>query len=199
MVASTRTRKALAAESVGRADTRDRILDAARGLMLGRAPGNFSVAEVAARAGVTHRTVYRYFADRQALVVAVAERPTDVAADLVWPERYDRAREGLRAFWRFFGEHLDDLRTERLVPGGLELRRARLVRGREMARALLRDAGVPDGPTLEDLIEVVVLLTSSGTLLDLVDRHGLNVDAAVDLVMDAVDRLVRSARSEVTE
>jgi len=35
-------------------------------------------------------------------------------------------------------------------------------------------------------------LTSSTTLLELVDRHRLSVEAATDLVLDAVDRLVES-------
>ena len=176
------------------ARTRERILDAVRELILHRHHSDFSVAEVAAAAGVTHRTVYRHFADKQTLIAAVAERPTDDVPGLEFPQRWPEAAARLTQFWQFFGEHLDDLRAERLVPGGLQLRRARLARGRELVRHLLRDAGISDGPGLDRLTEVVVLLTSSGSLLELVDRHGLSVEEATELIVDAVEHLVEAAR-----
>lgn len=183
-------------EAAGRPATRARILDAARDLLLRRHRSDFSVAEVARAAGVTHRTVYRYFADKDALVTAVAERPTDEEPTLAAFTSYADAPEALRSHWRFFGDRLDDLRAERLLAAGIELRRARLPSGRRMVARLLADAGVPEGPSRDDLIEVIVLLTSSGTLLELVDRHGRTVDEAADLVIDAVQRLVRTARQE---
>lgn len=48
------------------------ILDAAVALFLERHKDGFSVQEVADRAGVTHRTVYRYFPTRQELLAATA-------------------------------------------------------------------------------------------------------------------------------
>jgi len=182
--------------ATGRPATRGRILDAARDLLLSRHHSDFSVAEVAQAAGVTHRTVYRYFPSKEALITAVAERPTDDEEGLAPPTTYAQAPDALRSFWRFFGQHLDDLRAERLLPAGLELRRARLPRGRHMVASLLADAGVPEGPTRDRLTEVVVLLTSSGTLLELVDRQGHTVDGAADLVIDAIHRLVRTAQEE---
>ena len=179
-----------------RSRTRERILDAARELILRRHHSDFSVADVAEVAGVTHRTVYRYFADKQTLIAAVAERPTEDVPGLEFPRRWSEAAATLTRFWQFFGEHLDDLRAERLVPGSLQLRRARLVRGRALVRHLLVDAGVPRGPGLDRLTELVVLLTSSGSLLELVDRHGLSVDEATELIVGAVERLVEAARRE---
>ena len=54
--------------------TRKAILEAAVDLFLERQSDGFSVQEVADRAGLTHRTVYRYFPVRQELVAATAER-----------------------------------------------------------------------------------------------------------------------------
>src|ERR671910_340446 len=54
--------------------TRKVILDAAVGLFLERQSDGFSVQEVADRAGLTHRTVYRYFTTRQELLSATAAR-----------------------------------------------------------------------------------------------------------------------------
>jgi AcrR family transcriptional regulator len=53
--------------------TRKAILDAAVELFLDRRSDGFSVQEVADRAGLTHRTVYRYFPTRQELMGATAQ------------------------------------------------------------------------------------------------------------------------------
>jgi len=53
--------------------TRKAILDAAVDLFLDRRSDGFSVQEVADRAGLTHRTVYRYFPTRQELMGATAQ------------------------------------------------------------------------------------------------------------------------------
>lgn len=51
--------------------TRDRILDAVIDQMGDADAGELTIAQVAARAGVTERTVYRHFGTRDALVQAV--------------------------------------------------------------------------------------------------------------------------------
>jgi len=53
--------------------TRKAILGAAGGLFLERKIDGFSVQEVADRAGLTHRTVYRYFPTRQELMHATVQ------------------------------------------------------------------------------------------------------------------------------
>ena len=53
--------------------TRRAILEAAVELFLERHGDGFSVQEVADRAGLTHRTVYRYFPTRQELLGATAQ------------------------------------------------------------------------------------------------------------------------------
>ena len=179
--------------SSGRLGTRERILAAARDLIVARHPSALSVAEIARAAGVSHRTVYRYFATKEALIEAVADRPLAPDEEMPFTTSWAEAPGALRVVWHLFARHLDDLRGERMVPYGIELRRARYRRGSEMVDAILRDAGVPDGPELDSLREVIVLLTSSSTLLELIDRHGLDVDRSVDVVVDAVQRLVQSA------
>lgn len=52
--------------------TRHAIVQAAVELLLERRGDNFSVQEVAKRAGLTHRTVYRHFPTRQGLLSATA-------------------------------------------------------------------------------------------------------------------------------
>jgi AcrR family transcriptional regulator len=53
---------------------RDALVDEAARLIAARGPQGFSVAEAARAAGVSGGAPYRHFADREALVAAVAER-----------------------------------------------------------------------------------------------------------------------------
>ena len=53
--------------------TRRAIVEASGDLFLEREGDGFSVQEVADRAGLTHRTVYRYFPTRKELLVATAQ------------------------------------------------------------------------------------------------------------------------------
>lgn len=57
-----------------RESTRSAILDAAAELFLSRDGASFSVQEVADRAEVTHRTVYRHFPTRAGLLMATASK-----------------------------------------------------------------------------------------------------------------------------
>ncbi len=61
--------------------TREAILEAAVDLFMERQSDGFSVQEVADRAGLTHRTVYRYFPTRQDLLGATAERLAPALVD----------------------------------------------------------------------------------------------------------------------
>jgi AcrR family transcriptional regulator len=61
--------------------TRTAILEAAVDLFLERQSDGFSVQEVADRASLTHRTVYRYFPARQDLLAATAERLAPALVD----------------------------------------------------------------------------------------------------------------------
>lgn len=176
--------------------TRTRILEAARSCIAQQHPAALSVEHIAQTAGVSHRTVYRYFPTKEALIEAVAMQP--VVPELPPQMRWADAPGMLRASWHAFAHQLDQLRGERAIPGGIELRRARLASARRANERLLADAGVPRGPVRDGLLEIVVLLTSSTTFLELVDRHGHDVDTAVDLVVDAVQRLVASAQPRRT-
>ena len=53
--------------------TRKAIVEAAAELFVDRRREGFSVQDVADRAGLTHRTVYRYFPTRQELIAAAAQ------------------------------------------------------------------------------------------------------------------------------
>ncbi|ATB32920.1 TetR/AcrR family transcriptional regulator [Melittangium boletus] len=73
-MALRRTRKKTADKSAyHHGDLRQALLDASLALIAEEGFGALSLREVARRAGVTHAAPYRHFADKEALLVAVAE------------------------------------------------------------------------------------------------------------------------------
>jgi AcrR family transcriptional regulator len=176
--------------------TADRILDAARELILEQHPAALTIAAIAERVGVSERTIYRYYPTKEELLTSVAERPTSALPDLAMPTRWDEVRGALRVHWSMFAQNLGMLRGERMIPGGIELRRIRLERSRDAFDDLLDDAGLAHYPGRERLRELLIHLTSSTTLLELVDRHDMSPDEATDVVLDALETLVQRARQD---
>jgi len=76
--------------------TREVILDAAAQLLRERPGADFSMQEVADRAGVTHRTVYRYFPGRHLLMSEAAGRVIPGLAD---PSFFDRSEPDSVQAW----------------------------------------------------------------------------------------------------
>lgn len=73
-----------------RARRRDEVVDAAL-VVLGRDGHDFAMDQVAQEAGVTKPVIYRHFADRAALLDAMAERATDRLMERVMPVIYDES------------------------------------------------------------------------------------------------------------
>ena len=65
-----------------REHTRQRIIDTVGSLI--REQGQFTVAEVSERSGVSPATIYRHYPDRQALVRAVAHEDTYRHSPMFW-------------------------------------------------------------------------------------------------------------------
>jgi AcrR family transcriptional regulator len=112
--------------------TRQRILLAARDLLVSRGVRRVSMDEVAAAAGVTRMTVYRYFGDRESLVrkafLQLAEALEGVVADLG-----REARPDVDAFLGRIGEVVTAL------PGGLQAAMAELQKAHPEVHAEVRD------------------------------------------------------------
>ncbi|MEV0108126.1 TetR/AcrR family transcriptional regulator [Nocardia sp. NPDC050799] len=82
----------------------ERILDAVRALVIEKGAGTVGMAEVAEAAGCSRATLYRYFANRQALYVAFAGREATQLLARVWrgrvpdgPARAELLLDGLTA------------------------------------------------------------------------------------------------------
>jgi AcrR family transcriptional regulator len=95
-----------------------RILDAAERCM-GRYGLRVSMRDVAAEAGLSRGTVYRYFADRDALVAAVVERTADrfVAASAADVDAEATLADQVAAAAVFIRRHLGDEALTLRLPG----------------------------------------------------------------------------------
>ena len=134
-------------------NARGRLEQAALALYGERGFEKTTVAEIAARAGVTERTYFRHFADKRevlfggtaelqaVLTGAVADAPA-AATPL---EATGRALEAVGAF--FTGNHERARRRQAIITANPELRERELIKTATLAAALaetLRRRGVPD-------------------------------------------------------
>src|SRR5450759_5116711 len=95
--------------------TRERITEAAARLHTTVGPAHSSIAAVAEEAGVTRLTVYRHFADLDALLAACrahwsARNPRpDARAWLAIPDLEERARRAFGDLYGWYRDHADEL------------------------------------------------------------------------------------------
>lgn len=173
--------------------TRLRITEAAVRLHTTIGPANTTIAGIADEAGVTRLTVYRHFANADAVFNACmghwsALHPApDPAAWRAVPELASRIRLALTEISRWYEEVADDLapieRDVDVLPASARDRRN--ARSGAWIAAILGDAPDPAG-TLRAVVGHVV---SVGTWRSLVRDQGLAPTSAVELevrwVMDA--------------
>jgi AcrR family transcriptional regulator len=134
-------------------DSRGRLEQAALALYAERGYENTTVAEIAARAGLTERTFFRHFADKrevlfwgapmleQLLVGAVQAAPESAAPIAA-------IAAALEATGPMFQERRDSaVRRQRIIDANAELRERELIKLASLASALaaaLRERGVAD-------------------------------------------------------
>jgi len=134
-------------------DSRGRLERAALVLYAERGFENTTVAEIAARAGLTERTFFRHFADKrevlfwgaealQALLVSAVEDAPESASPI------EAIISALEATGPLFEERRDSARQrQRVINANTELRERELIKLASLASALadaLRRRGVPD-------------------------------------------------------
>jgi AcrR family transcriptional regulator len=134
-------------------DSRGRLEQAALALFEERGFENTTVAEIAARAGLTERTFFRYFADKREvlfggagglqdlLVGAVAQAPADVAPLKAVGDALEAAGELLQERPEFSRQR------QSVIASNVELHERELIKLATLAAALaaaLRDRGVKD-------------------------------------------------------
>lgn len=175
--------------------SRQAIRDAVLGLLREEHPANLNIPAVAARAGVSVRTIYRYFPTKQDLLDDVAEIQQR-RADQVLEGRqdmFDRPDQYLSALWAGFATEVEAIRDQHLSPLGADLRARRLDATRSEVQVRLEKA-FPEANADErrDLGDLILLVTSSSAFLELHDRMGHSPADASRLAWWAVEAMQRS-------
>jgi AcrR family transcriptional regulator len=181
--------------SAHRADVEARIVDAYMDLLESASPGGAAMPAVAERAGVSVRTLYRYFPRRDDLERAAAgwlERGTREAMANA-PVDMSTARHYLRLLWPDLAKTLPAVLVQHTTPAGRNLRAARLAQNRVVVDRAL-DARVT-GDRRAEVVDLLVAVSSSSMFLELVDRMGHDPERAADLVADLIELIVERETS----
>lgn len=139
-------------------DLRSALQDAALGLIAERHSPEFSLRELAAALGVSHPAVYRHFADKAALLEALAERGF---GELRRYQEVELARAGPEALEQLYA--LDDayIRFAAENPGAFWLMFGN--RGEEVSRAKSRET--INAAALKTLIDAIERCQNEGHLV----------------------------------
>ncbi|MEQ8453456.1 MAG: TetR/AcrR family transcriptional regulator [Sandaracinaceae bacterium] len=180
--------------------TRQSIVEALAEQVCESGRADFSVAEVAARAEVSERTVYRHFPTRDDLIEGLDEYLEGLeGADL--PRDGETLRAHMRRVVRFFEDNAALIEAGHLTQIGREVRQ----RGRERRRAAIRetmDAWLAPLPARERRRAYAAFATMFGSATWRAMRRELGLGRAetaetmqwvVDLVVDDLSRRVRDA------
>jgi AcrR family transcriptional regulator len=174
-----------------RAETRQRIVEAAVDLHTSLGPARTTVSAIAERAGVERHTVYAHFPDEHALFRACSThwrsqhpRP-DFAALAAIPDPRLRLRRALGEMYAWYEDVEPDLalfaRDASLVPAGAEALGETRAKIAELADALTRG-----GPRRRPVRAAIGHALEFETWRSLVRRQGLSRKQAVEAMMRLV-------------
>jgi AcrR family transcriptional regulator len=133
-------------------DARGRLVEAAMALYAERGFDQTTVADIAARAGLTERTFFRHFADKREVLFSGSSRLEDVLVGTVinappGTAPMDAVAAALEATSPFFAERRDFSRKrQQLITAHAELKERELIKFASLAAAIseaLRTRGVP--------------------------------------------------------
>jgi AcrR family transcriptional regulator len=172
-------------------ETRDAIVTAFLELAHETNAVTIAMPAVAERAGVSIRTLYRYFATKDDLQSAAATRFSERARRSEGIDRLDRSTfsQYLEALWVDFARDVPAVTAEHCTPAGRRLRDTRLDDGRRLLRASLP-------PDLDDeRLDLVLAVVSSSMFLELVARMGHQPERAAAMAHWAAE-LILAHRGE---
>lgn len=165
------------------------IIEAFVDLLHGDNPAAISMPKVAASAGVSTRTLYRYFPDKDALMDAASGWFDTDARDAVGGVvTADNAPQYLAELWTLLAANIPAVHAQHVGGAGRELRRRRLGRARRnLSRTLANEVRAD---RLADTVDLVAALMSSSMMLELVDRMGHPPEKAAALAARLVELAV---------
>ena len=185
-----------------RAQTRQRIVDAAIELHSTIGPARTSYSAVARRAGVTRPTVYAYFPDKPSLFAACSGHvmATDPPPGLAgWPDLADpieRLRTGLTGMYAYYRRHAARIANlERDMPlMQMTMPPGRTIEGDRgrLAETLATDLSSP-GQASELIVAAVRHALAFSTWRSLTQPRGASDEEAVALMVGVVEDARRRA------
>jgi AcrR family transcriptional regulator len=190
--AKTSTGYSSAVRDEAKEATRERIIDALVRVVLDEGVHAFSVAAVAERAGISHRTVYRHFASREELLeglsAAIDSPGSPAGAEAARTPMYDHARAGAGGLFRELERVRDRASAEFIISVALRHntrgKRQRWLQVqaevRELFGALTPDEQLAGAATMRALL-------SSNVWFHLCVQLGVPVDAAVQGISRALE------------
>ncbi|MEU6201334.1 TetR family transcriptional regulator [Streptomyces sp. NPDC047061] len=191
-------------------ETRQRIVAAAAELMYERGIAEATMEEVRAAAGVSGSQIYHYFADKQALLLAVIDFQTEAVLAMHQPQfcRLD-TMAGLRQWRDMHVEYHRRLQCRGGCPIGSlggEVAETNPEARLAVAAGLVRwEAAIRDGLQAmhdrgeldadpEDLALALLAALQGGLLLTQIQRRVKPLEAALDTVLDHIQSWIRSSR-----
>jgi AcrR family transcriptional regulator len=175
-----------------RDDTRRVILEAFLELLDDESPLTVSMPDVAARAGVSVRTLYRYFPNKDALATGANEWFSARAQQMIGHRMVGLDDLGvyLEGVWTAFAENVAAVRTQHTSAGGREFRARRTASTRQTIDNALPEA-IP-AERRDDVIDLVAALVSSSMFFELVERFGHPPRQAAAMATELIHLLVDS-------
>lgn len=175
--------------------TRQRILEGAASVLLAGEVATLTIPAVAEAAGVSVRTVYRYFPTKDDLVEGVAA--LDDPATSVGLPRVDGSdlHAWLRRGWSTEAQ-TPLLRAQMRTAAGTAVRRARRSEHRAFAYAVLDAWGIDvAGRARESIADLLLLLTGGAALVELTEVLGSDVERATGTAAWAVEAVLTHAQA----
>ena len=178
--------------------TRTQILEALIDMVNEVGASDLNIKDLAKRAGVSERTVYRHFADRRALVDGLFDH-IDERAD--WPdlgtiEHVDQLPAILTRSYLSYDDHERETRALVLMnldPGRTaSVSQAHVAQSRELVARSFPDLAQEEAAGIGAMLN---LLGSSRTWLRLLDGHGMSGRESARFVGWAVELIVAELRA----
>lgn len=174
--------------------TKQLLLEAARKVMINGDPDEFTMQNVAREAGVSHRTVYRYFPSRQALIDEFSDwieqrfddDPASRVVDLHQPG------QEVRTLFSRFDKHAEYYEAAARLSGG-HIRPASQAQRTAFLREIFdREFPDLDESTADKAFAVLRYLVGLQTWYTLRDRFGLTDGETGDAIAWAAEVLVKA-------
>jgi len=176
-------------------ETKEAIFLAASEQLADHGLAEFHIPRLAKAAGVSVRTIYRYFPTKDALLEAFAEWLDNQIGTPTTPRTLDDLTEGVEGIFTAFDENADVIRSQWATPQGRTVRE----KGRVRRLSALETSVKMSVPNLSpeeqrQATAILSLLHSSRTWQALKDDHGMDGREAGKAVAWAIRTLVDDLR-----